>query len=236
MTKLTIGPIVGNQVSATDQVFDTLHAAVISAQLPPGSKVSESEIAKQLGVSRQPVRDAFFRLSNLGFLSIRPQRATLITHISREAVIDAVFTRTALEVECLKAAMSKHMDLLVSTLEVGLHAQRKVTSSDAADFHHLDEGFHEAICRLAGHSHVWRVIRDQKAHLDRIRILTLTEDRRMTVIAEHAEILAAIETGNAANAEDCLRRHISNGLQLLETLKELHPEYFEAPKGESLEI
>lgn len=103
---VTIKPLENQQLSATDQVFQALYDAVVSVDLPPGTKVSEAEIASQLGVSRQPVRDAFFRLSNLGLLSIRPQRATLITQISLQAVYDAVFTRTALEVECLRTAMA----------------------------------------------------------------------------------------------------------------------------------
>ncbi|MCJ7874442.1 GntR family transcriptional regulator, partial [Phaeobacter sp. J2-8] len=78
MSDLAIAPLADAPVkSATEQVFDALYEAVISLQLTPGTKVSEIEVAKQLGVSRQPVRDAFFRLSNLGFLAIRPQRATL---------------------------------------------------------------------------------------------------------------------------------------------------------------
>lgn len=227
MAQFTIGPIAGQQVSATDQVFQTLYDAVIAAKLPPGAKVSESEIAKQLGVSRQPVRDAFFRLSNLGFLSIRPQRATLITQISRRAVIDAIFTRTALEVECLKAAMTKQHDMLVSTLRDHLDAQRDAVDNGASAFHPLDESFHESICRLAGHTHVWRLIQAQKAHLDRIRMLTLTEERRLGVVADHQRILDAVEAGNSVAAETELREHISGVLITLETLETLHPDYFD---------
>lgn len=69
--------------SATEQVFQSLYAAVVTLKLLPGTKVSEAEVARQMDVSRQPVRDAFFRLSELGFLTIRPQRATLISRISR---------------------------------------------------------------------------------------------------------------------------------------------------------
>ncbi|CAN0581890.1 unnamed protein product, partial [Ectocarpus sp. 12 AP-2014] len=55
-------------ISATDQVFDTIYRAIVSLDLPPGAKISEVDIAGRFAVSRQPVRDAFFRLSKLGFL------------------------------------------------------------------------------------------------------------------------------------------------------------------------
>lgn len=225
--ELAIEPLEKTPVSATDQVFDALYAAVISVKLPPGSKVSETDIAKQLGVSRQPVRDAFFRLSNLGFLSIRPQRATIITEISLRAVSDAVFTRTALEVECLRTAMAEASSSLISALENNLAKQQNALDSDKGDFHALDEEFHEIICVQAGHEHVWFLIREQKAHLDRIRYLTLSKERRGIVTKEHMDILAAIKDGDAETAEIRLRAHIEDVLREAEQIQDCYPDYFE---------
>ncbi len=53
--------------SITDQVFEEMYRQVVELSLPPGTKISEADVARQLGVSRQPVRDAFYRLSQLGF-------------------------------------------------------------------------------------------------------------------------------------------------------------------------
>ncbi|MEJ2022363.1 MAG: GntR family transcriptional regulator, partial [Maritimibacter sp.] len=82
--------------SVADQVFDELNRQILSLDLKPGAKLSEVEVAKAMGESRQPVRDAFYRLSKLGFLLIRPQRATTVSLISSEAVMQARFIRTAL--------------------------------------------------------------------------------------------------------------------------------------------
>ena len=65
--------------SAADQIFAALYRQVLTLELPPGSRLSEAEVARRMGVSRQPVRDAFWRLSQLGFLTIRPQRATTVS-------------------------------------------------------------------------------------------------------------------------------------------------------------
>lgn len=69
--------------SVADQVFEGLYDRIVSLALAPGTRLSESEVAKVFDVSRQPVRDAFWRLSKLGFLTIRPQRATLVAGISK---------------------------------------------------------------------------------------------------------------------------------------------------------
>lgn len=227
MTDLRIAPVELSPASATDQVFDALYDAVITVALSPGTKVSEADIAKQLNVSRQPVRDAFFRLSKLGFLSIRPQRATLITQISQTAVINAIFVRTALESECLRSAMAHNAVKLQNDLQAIIAQQESALANDAADFHALDEKFHEAICRCAGHPQVWTLIREQKAHLDRIRFLTLSQERRQHVIEEHQVIVDAIKAGEFDQAERHQRDHISAVTKVLPEILERFPEYFD---------
>jgi DNA-binding GntR family transcriptional regulator len=227
MTTLIFDPLEAPAGSATDRVFDVLYDAIIRSKLPPGARVSEQEIAKQLDVSRQPVRDAFFQLKNLGFLAIRPQRATLITPISVQAVKDAMFTRTALEVESLRAAMGHNLSGLIEVLTTNLAQQRTTKPQDAAGFHALDEAFHEAICTQSGHTHVWSLIRTQKAHLDRIRFLTLSQERHYQVIAEHEGILGAIAIGDAHLAEQRLRDHIGALTDILPDIIAEMPDYFD---------
>ncbi|PUB15640.1 GntR family transcriptional regulator [Yoonia sediminilitoris] len=227
MAALDIAPIETPQVSATDRVFDTLYDAVVSVALPPGTKVSEGEIAKQLGVSRQPVRDAFFRLANLGFIAIRPQRATLITRISLGKVNDAVFTRTALETECLRTAMSNSGKALLAALQSTLQQQQDAIGAETARFHTLDERFHEIICDVAGHAHIWTLIKEQKAHLDRIRFLSLSKERRQIVCDEHQSIVCAIKRDDAGAAEAALRDHIQGVQAIVERVRADFPSYFE---------
>ena len=228
MTELAIGPLLQPAQSATDQVFSALYDAVISLQLPPGTKVSETEIAKQLDVSRQPVRDAFFRLSKLGFLSIRPQRATLITKISEQAILDAMFTRTALEVECLRKAIPRLTDSDVRDLRHSLDRQElSLRDPDRSEFHALDEEFHESLCRMAGHQHAWALILEQKAHMDRVRYLTLSAERQRMVLGEHERLVDALEARDLERAEDRLRAHLGEIETVVSKVRTEHPDYFE---------
>jgi len=64
------------------RVFHELKNAIITMALTPGQALSENEIAAQMGVSRQPVREAFIRLSEAGLVRIRPQRGTFVVKIS----------------------------------------------------------------------------------------------------------------------------------------------------------
>lgn len=213
--------------TATDMVFEALYQAVIQLALPPGTKVSEAEIARQLDVSRQPVRDAFFRLSKLGFLSIRPQRATLITRISRAAVLRAAFIRTALEVECLTAATALAGPADLAGLEALLDAQGSaIAAADRSGFHALDDAFHRRICEIAGHGYVWTLIQEQKAHMDRVRFLSLTAGSRLAY-DEHRGILAAVTARDAPVAVARLRAHLGRLRGIIEEIAAGHAQYFE---------
>lgn len=213
--------------TASDQIFQVLYAAVISLELPPGLKISENEIAKQMNVSRQPVRDAFYRLSKLGFLLVRPQRAAQITKISEQAVLDAVFLRTAIEVECLRAAMEQITDRDVESLRANLAKQdMALKDPDPAVFHKLDESLHEKLCAISGHPHAWVLIQEQKAHMDRIRFLTLSKERRVSVLEEHTNLVEAIEKRDAGLAQVTLRSHLSQVRRDLTRIQKEFPDYF----------
>jgi len=215
--------------NATEQAFDALHDAIVSLELPPGTRVSEAEVARQLGVSRQPVRDAFFRLSQLGFLQIRPQRATTISRISQTGVRRAQFIRAALEEACLRSAMARITPPDLAGLEAMLADQAAAaTEGRRLDFHALDDAFHRRICEIAGHGYVWSLIRDHKAHMDRVRYLSLSFGTQ-SAFDDHAALLEAMRAGDLPAALDRLRAHLGRIEQLLPRVHADHATYFEEP-------
>jgi len=196
------------RVSVTDQVFEALHAQVLSLALPPGAKLSEAEVARQLGVSRQPVRDAFFRLSQLGFLVIQPQRATTVSKIHVQDVRRARFIRTAIEVEVMRLAAARFSDEDFALLDANMAAQAEaVAGGDRSTFHRLDDAFHQLICARAGVEFVWDAIRENKAHTDRVRFLSLAEGSQRAY-DDHVRILAALKAGDAAASVREMRDHL----------------------------
>jgi DNA-binding GntR family transcriptional regulator len=216
----------GGRPSVADTVFDHLHRQILTLSLPPGTKLSEVDVAQALGTSRQPVRDAFYRLSKLGFLTIRPQRATTVSWISPRAVMQARFVRVAVEQETVRAACERLGPDDITVLERLIERQReKSAPGDAEAFHALDDLFHREICERAGHGYVWHIIREMKAHMDRVRFLTLsfaTHD----VLIEHGRILDAIRTRDPDRAATELRVHLSRITAELERIRGDHREFF----------
>src|ERR1700743_552216 len=87
----------GRTGSIADQVFHTLRSSIVTMRLTPATALSEQEIADRLNVSRQPVREAFIKLSEIGLVRVLPQRGTFVVKISAKAVTDARFVRAAVE-------------------------------------------------------------------------------------------------------------------------------------------
>lgn len=213
--------------SVTDQVFDELYARVVELDLPPGTKLSEAEVARRMGVSRQPVRDAFYRLSQLGFLLIRPQRATIVMPISTEAVMQARFIRTALEMETVRAACAAATPGDLDQLDDLITRQQ--AAADAGDkvlFHALDDEFHNVICALSGHGEVWALIRDNKAHMDRVRWLSLDSGTQMA-IDDHVRLLARLRARDGEGAAGIMREHLERIGRIIEAIRAENEAYFE---------
>jgi DNA-binding GntR family transcriptional regulator len=210
------------------RVFENIRAAIIQLQLKPGNPLSEAEIARQLGVSRQPVREAFIKLSESGLVEIRPQRGTFVRLISIREVANARFIREAIEVAIARKAAQEAGPEHIALLEE-LIARQKVTAEthDNVGFLRLDELFHQALARSADCEDAWRVLEGLKAQMDRVRYLSLPQATPLdTIIAQHIEIVEAIKARNEGGAEAAIRRHLSEILISLPKLAKEHAGIF----------
>lgn len=220
----TLEPL--SRPSVADTVFDELHSQILLLDLPPGTKMSEVEVAKALGVSRQPVRDAFYRLSKLGFLSIRPQRSTLVSQISSTGVLQARFVRNALEAETVRTACRVLTQEDHAALDAILEKQRlAVEARDAVSFHGFDDQFHKEICERSGLGFAWDIIRENKAHMDRVRFLSLSFASR-DAFNDHLEVMEAIRARDEERAMHHMRIHLSRIKEQIVRIRADHERYF----------
>jgi GntR family transcriptional regulator, rspAB operon transcriptional repressor len=217
--------------SVADLVFDELYQRVIALELSPGAKLSAVDVARRMGVSRQPVRDAFYRLSKLGFLNIRPQRATTVAPISERAVLQARFVRTAIEVETVQAAARSLDAGQLAQLQVLIDRQQEaVVTGDKMRFHALDDEFHRLMCEFTGLSFAWAVIKEQKAHMDRVRYLSLSFGAQ-SALDDHKAILAALQAHDPQKAAEVMRIHLSRISAIIATIRQDNDAYFDRETG-----
>lgn len=215
------------------QVVERLRHAIVTMRIRPGEKLSEQDIATRLGVSRQPVREAFIKLAEAGLVRILPQRGTMVVKISVEAVENARFIRTAIESAVVREAAERR-DLKAIALARRIHEDvgRAVEAANSEQMFALDEAFHQALAAAAGRRDAWRVIEEQKAQMDRVRYLDIADAVPMrTVLAQHEAILVAVEAGDPEEADRAMRVHLHQILVSLPKLAARWPGLFELGSG-----
>ncbi len=215
--------------TSTDVVFDRLYADIVSLALPPGTKISEVEIADKYGVSRQPVRDAFGRLGSSGLLLVRPQRATEVRRFSRAGIAAARFTRLALEVEIVRLCHVAWSPERRTEIDANLAAQvAALRDADKLRFLDLDLGFHMSLCDFAGVAMVADVVRANKMQVDRLCLLSLSTGADMQhLLNDHVAIIEAMNAPSPERAMDRMRAHLHRLDATVSKAEDAYGAYFE---------
>lgn len=150
-------------------VTDRLRGQIISGELPPGSRLVETELAARFGTSRGPVREAIRELEREGIVMVLPRRGAVVGSLSRKDLEELYSVREALELLALREACRKADDATLEAIKVQLDAiDRALESGDSAQVVHADLEFHRAICRAAGNSRLlaaWEQMASQIAIL-----------------------------------------------------------------------
>jgi DNA-binding GntR family transcriptional regulator len=215
--------------TAASRIYTELRAELVSLQRRPGEAISEAEIALTHGVSRTPVREAILKLSDDGLVEIFPQSGIFASRIPRGALPEAIIIRKALEETTARLAAERARPSRILNLHSILERQREADAvSDREAFHQADEAFHATVAEIAGYPGIWTLIQQVKIQVDRYRRLTLPQTGRMTqVIAEHAQVLAAIETHDPAGAGMAMGRHLERLLADISATQNINPEFFD---------
>ena len=215
--------------TSTDAVYETLRDEIQTLKILPGTKLSETEVARRFGVSRQPVRNAFTKLGNQDLLLIRPQKATEVRGFSMDRISLARFVRLSVEIEITRGAIQLWNLEREAKLEANLKRQEEaIDSGNLTDFHAQDYEFHRLVCELSGTPLAFDVIEQCKQQVDRLCALSLTKDREArSVLADHRQIANGMASGNLEQAQSTIRKHLSRLDATIEFIHETHPNYFE---------
>jgi DNA-binding GntR family transcriptional regulator len=210
------------------QLIALLRRRIAAIDLPPGSALSEKDIAAQFNVSRQPVREAFIKLSEAGLVEIRPSRGTWVMKISVREVCNARFVREAIESDLARHAARLATPHHLATMQDLINRQRQAAEAgDFAGFNALDEAFHGTIANTLGNDFAMRVVDTARFQTDRVRLLSLPNATPLKVlITQHQAILDCIARRDGEAATEAMRHHLREILLALPSIAAAHPEYF----------
>ena len=211
-------------------VYETLRRKVLTLELPPGTPLSENELAAVLGVSRTPVRESLILLADEGLVQVFPQVGTFVSRVDPDRVRDAQFLREAVELAALNDVPTELDSNVVAELRSNLD-QQQAPGIGLEEFFDLDEVFHHGLLRLSGHERAWTTVVSAKGHLDRARRLGLKETSPGSFADQHIEIFQAVVDGDIARARDTMRKHLRAVFEDVERIRQRSPELFASDDG-----
>ncbi len=206
-----------------EQVLDQLREDILAGELPPSTALSEVALARSLGVSRGPVREALGRLASEGLVTITPRRGAIVTELTAQEFVDSYQVREALETLAIRLAVPRLQATDIARLQT-LHEQmvEHARRDEVNAFFGANASFHEVFVTASGNQklrEMYRLLLDQIGRY-RARSLALRGNLEKS-IAEHAAILEAVEARDVDAAVHLLADHIEVPQRVEETSE--HP-------------
>ncbi|MCC7122989.1 MAG: GntR family transcriptional regulator [Gammaproteobacteria bacterium] len=207
--------------TAADRVFEALQDAIVRGDIPPGSRVGETELAERYGTSRGPLREALRRLESRRLVERTPHVGIRIAALGHAALIELYYLREALEGMAARLAALHMTAAEVAGLKTLLAAHEADAALQADTAYFQQEGdfdFHYRVIQGSHNSTLTELLIGELYH--RIRMyryqFSAYANRPRKAFAEHQRIVEAIETRDGDLAEMLMRRHISSARQNIE--------------------
>jgi DNA-binding GntR family transcriptional regulator len=204
-----------------DEVVVAIERAVLVGSVTPGQRLVESEIARQMGISKAPVREALRELERLGLVVSYPRRGTFVAEITPAIASEAYSLRAVVESYAARLAVQHVTDLDLSHLEELLEQADAIGAErddHVIDLAELDLEFHDEIFRLSGHRQLQDVWVNLRARIRVLMVATgILRDTALTLHGPrpyhrwHAPILDALRGRDADRAEAAVVAHLAVG-------------------------
>lgn len=208
------GPISREMLSS--KIKDRIMQSILEGELQPGDRVVETRIARELGVSQSPVREAIRDLASVGFLEVEPFRGARIRQLTREDALDDMEMRGELEAIAARRAATRITAAeiaLLRSLVTEMHALGEAGDAHGQAMKNTD--FHRTVVRAAGSpalERMWAMLEP----FARTYVTAMIPGADLVWLGDrHGAIVAALEAGDAAAAAGVMREHAEEARALL---------------------
>jgi DNA-binding GntR family transcriptional regulator len=212
-----------SRVVLSDQIKEYIVNAILSGEYEPGDRVVESALARKLGVSQAPVREAIRDLVLLGFLESEPYKGTSVRSFTSDELWEVYTVRAALESLAARLAAQRMKEIDIESLETILEEMIEAAEAEDRDkLVLLDNAFHETILRISGNNllyHLWKSL-----EFGRWTIVTysVSEHDPAYLAVRHRQLLEALKTRDPRAATRAMQHHLED---LAKPPDDLNPEH-----------
>lgn len=204
----------------TEMAYDEILRAIETGLLKAGEKINESTLAKNLGISRFPVREALRALEKIGLVTFEPFKGVRVTPVTNAHMKDILQVHFSLEEMSIRLMMTNLTPERLAVLDGCILGMRQ--STNTVDLINADLGFHKAVCTFSGNGPLLTTWLPLASH---IRVcmhagVPLFDDRE-DFIQAHAGLLDFIKSGDVEQAVLAMRRHFHIRIDNLTVAPEL---------------
>jgi len=197
-----------------EQIAGSIREAIAQGRIPPAARLFEVSLAREMGTSRAPVREALSQLEREGLVIKEPNRGARVVELTEETVREVASLRGLLEgfaaslaAERLTGSQFMALEALVKGME------RAVQTGEYAKLVDLDYQFHDFICRASGHRTLYET---WSAISGKVRLYLSTTNlmyRNLKLVVQgHAEIVAALRSRDTVRANTVMQEHLGEML------------------------
>jgi DNA-binding GntR family transcriptional regulator len=215
------------EVLMRDQAYLYIQRKILAGDLQAGKAVSELTIAKELGSSRTPIREALGQLVAEGLLEQIPNRGAVVVQFGRQDIIDLFELREALEafaVEKIARARIRRADLdrlqsLADEIfalknELDRSGRETLNSSQRQQFVRSDMGFHALLIQMAENPRISKVVNSTRLLIRFFATRSLPKETELEwIYQQHSEVLQAVAAQDPEHAVRIIRKHIQTSLK-----------------------
>jgi DNA-binding GntR family transcriptional regulator len=207
--------------TVVDYAIETIKSGIYEGRFAAGQRLIEADLTRDLQVSRGPLREALRRLAADGLIELVSHRGAVVARPSRAEVAGLFEAREALERLAARRAAERidEADNRAIARRVRDELSNSRDRSGVDDYVRENQKFHDAILRLAGNSHLPRLLAQLEFPAFRASFFRVFDEAERTAsLAEHGVIIGAIIDGDPRRAEDAIRKHVRRAGQLAQRL------------------
>lgn len=204
------GPI--RRTALHDTLVSHLRDMIIEGDLSPGTRLHEGQLGEQLGVSRTPLREAIKYLASEGLVELVPSRGAVVKRFSAKDVHDMLTVLQTLEELAGRLACDAASDAGIAEVRA-LHDEmvRRYKIGDRLQYYKLNQQIHSAIVQLAENAALADMHGVLQTRLKRIRFIGHEgPEKWAAAVAEHDEMIVALEARDKVKLSEVLGRHLMN--------------------------
>jgi DNA-binding GntR family transcriptional regulator len=197
------------ELSTADRVYFEVRERAARFAFKPNERINEGRLAREVGASRTPLREALNRLAAEGFLSFSPGQGFFCRSLDPDDILDLYEARLAVESEGARLAVERADDAEIAALGAFLREIEGEYRGDspARVLVELDEAFHMRLVRLSRNRELERILANLNGRSRFVRWLDM-EERRGVTPADHLRIVEAMAARDADLAAARMRDHI----------------------------